>query len=329
MPDIFSFGDILIDFTPVVIPGRDNALLQINPGGSAANVAVQAAKCGCDSIFCGKVGKDRFGEVLKKTLNDNGVVTDSLVLDPCADTTLAFVTLDEHGDRSFTFFRRGSADTRLMFSEVDLKALDTCKAVHSSSLPFTDNPARETALKILEYSKSHNKIISYDPNWRPLLWSSEEFGVSSMKLGLEFCDVIKVSLEELQLLTGCVGIHEGIDGLLARGIGLIALTLGADGCVIANEGNRVHLPTYDVKAVDTTGSGDAFLGACLCKIIEIGKTLCDLTIEELLQIGTFANAAGAMCASKLGAIAGMADRNEILKCIDSIPLLSTKINLET
>lgn len=313
MSSMISIGEILIDLTPKKVAYGENALFERNPGGAPANVAVQAAKLGSSASFIGKVGRDAFGSFLRDTLNSHGVDTNGLAVDCNSDTTLAFVQLDVSGDRNFTFYRRGTADTRLVETDIDFAAIDACNLLHFGSLSFTDEPSKSTTLKVVSYAKNHEhrKIISYDPNWRPKLWKNEAEGIAGMKLGLPYCDILKVSDDELRLLTGYNEIADGVRKLQDSGIAIIVVTMGPEGCYVAHSSDLVHVPTYDVKVVDTTGSGDSFFGAFLHRIIQGDKAVTEFTTEELVEFAHYANAAGALCATKFGAIPAMPSSQEI------------------
>lgn len=319
MCDVISLGELLVDFTPAYLCDNDKLLFEQNPGGAPANVAVQISRLGISSGFIGKVGNDLFGKFLKKTLESYNVCTKGLVLDNDFLTTLTFVQLDENGDRSFTFYREKGADTQLTFHEIDLNLIANCKVLHFGSLSLTNNPMRSTTINALEYAKNNNKIISYDPNWRPSLWQSERDGIEAMKLGLSFCDIIKVSDQELAMITGCNEISKGITKLLNMGIQVVLVTLGPDGCCIGTTEKICHLNTYNVNVIDTTGSGDSFLGAFLFKVLQYGKPLDKIGISQFINFADFANAAGALCASKTGSIPALPDINEIQYCLENIP----------
>lgn len=319
MCDVLSLGELLIDFTPSNLSAKDKYLFERNPGGAPANVAVQLSLLGISSGFIGKVGNDTFGKFLKYTLDSFNVSTTGLVLDDNFLTTLAFVHLNESGDRSFTFYRRPGADTQLRCHEIDFNQIKNCKILHFGSLSFTDEPLRTTTLNILEYAKSKGKIISYDPNWRPPLWRSREDGVEGMRLGLKYCDIIKVSDNELTMITDCDDYKEGIYRLLDMGIQIVLVTLGPNGCFVGNKDRIEHLNTYDVNIVDTTGSGDSFLGSFLYNIISYYKPLDEIGYDKLIEFADFSNAAGALCASKTGSIPSLPNIDEIQNCIRYIP----------
>ena len=203
MADMVSMGELLIDFTPVGITEDGRLLFARNPGGAPANVAVQAHRAGVSAGFLGRVGKDMFGDFLVDTLERCGVETQGLSQDPDCATTLAFVQLSPEGDRDFSFYRNPGADTRLRYEDVDLSLLEPCKLLCFGSLLLTAEPSRSTVERLVRYAKAQGKITAYDPNWRPPLWKGrEEEGIQRMKSLIPLADIMKVSGEELELLTG-------------------------------------------------------------------------------------------------------------------------------
>ena len=330
MPHVLTTGELLIDFSPVKAPGFPGAIYP-NPGGAPANVAVQLARLGVSAGFIGKVGADSFGGSLRRCLEDNQVDASGLVSDPDYRTTLAFVHLDENGDRSFTFYRNPGADTQLRPEEVDPAALADCRLLHFGSLSLTTEPGKSTTLGLVKRARDLGKLISYDPNWRPVLWPSEEAGVAGMALGLPLCHLLKISEEELALLTGTESIAEGVRKLHALGVVLILVTLGPDGCVSSYHGQLRHHPTFDVTVADTTGSGDSFWGAFLSQLVQNGidapEKLGALDPEALSGFCRFANAAGSTCAAKPGGIPAIGDRQAILDCLEHTPQLETGFQL--
>lgn len=322
MADMVSMGELLIDFTPVGITEDGRLLFARNPGGAPANVAVQAHRAGVSVGFLGRVGKDMFGDFLVDTLERCGVETLGLSQDPDCATTLAFVQLSPEGDRDFSFYRNPGADTRLRYEDVDLSLLEPCKLLCFGSLLLTAEPSRSTVERLVRYAKAQGKITAYDPNWRPPLWKGrEEEGVQRMKSLIPLADIMKVSGEELELLTGKESLEEGAWALLEQGVSLAVVTLGARGCKAFAPGLSLEKPTYDTKVKDTTGSGDSFFGALLAKIIQSGKRPEQLSPEELGDFLDFANAAGSTCATKTGAIPALPTTQEIEACRRNVPLL--------
>ncbi len=322
MAELLSMGELLIDFTPTGTTEDGRLLFARNPGGAPANVAVQALRAGVSAGFLGRVGKDMFGDFLAATLRDCGVETEGLSQDPEYATSLAFVQLSETGDRDFSFYRNPGADTRLSMENVDLSLVDGCRMLSFGSLLLTAEPSRSTVEKLVDRARSQGKITAYDPNWRPPLWKGrEEEGIAGMRGLVGKADIMKVSDEELSLLTGEESMEAGAGALLGQGVSLVVVTLGAQGCAVFTKEFSLRKNTYDTKVVDTTGSGDSFFGALLAKIIQSGKRPEQLKREELEEYVDFANAAGAVCASRPGAIPALPRTAEIEACRKSVPLL--------
>ncbi len=322
MADILSMGELLIDFTPVGQTEDGRLLFARNPGGAPANVAVQAKRAGVSAGFLGRVGKDMFGDFLVSTLKDCGVETQGLSQDPDYATTLAFVQLNDQGDRDFSFYRNPGADTRLSFEGTDLSLVDNCKLLCFGSLLMTAEPSRSAVEQLVDYARKQGKITAYDPNWRPPLWKGrEEEGIARMKSLIPKADIMKVSDEELALLTGKDSVEEGAWALLEQGVSLVVVTMGPKGCRAYTPGNTLEKNTYDTHVKDTTGSGDSFFGALLAKIVLSGKRPAQLSQEELADFVDFANAAGAVCATKTGAIPALPETEAIEECRKTVPLL--------
>lgn len=321
MADFLSLGEMLIDFTHAGRTPAGIPLFEQNPGGAPANVAVQAARLGVSAGFIGKVGRDMFGAFLQQTLEQNGVETANLRFSAETATSLAFVQLSESGDRDFSFYRDPGADTQLRFEEVDKTQLDGAKVLCFGSLLLTAEPGRTAVPQIVEYARAHGVITAYDPNWRAPLWPDRATGVRAMRSLLPLADVVKVSDEELEMLTDCAEIPAGAAALFARGVQAVVVTRGAMGCVVCTPSCVRALSTYDTQVVDTTGSGDSFFGAFLTKLIEAVQPVSALSAETLCTAADFANAAGSVCATKKGAIPALPDRAAIEACMRSVPKL--------
>ena len=229
MKDIVTVGEILIDLT---YSGRENLIpvYKANPGGAPANVAVAAARLGADAAFIGKVGDDYYGGFLRQTLTENKVDVSGMLTDKSAPTTLAVVSVSETGERSFSFYRRNCADTLLESGEISEDLLGSTHFLHFGSVSLTDNPARSATLFAAKKAKELGATVTYDPNYRANLWSGEAVAVEQMKSVLDFVDILKISDEELPLLTGTDDPDEGTRQLFEKyNIPLILLTLGPDG----------------------------------------------------------------------------------------------------
>ena len=309
MSKIVTLGEMLVDFTPYEIEGVDR-LYQQNAGGAPANVAVQAAVLGAHTTFIGKVGSDDFGRFLANNLEKKGVSIEGLVTDHVNATSFAFVTLNELGERSFNFVRSPGADTQLKYEEIRLRLIDECDIFHFGSISLATEPSKTATMGAVEYAKEKRKIVTYDPNYRSSLWTSVDDAIKAMKSVLYFVDVIKVSENELNLISGCEKLLQGIATLLKTGIKVVIVTQGAKGCIVACHTGIERLATYDVDTIDTTGSGDCFFGAFLYKLGESGIPLNELTLADLIGFCDFANACGSLCATKKGAITPWLDEIE-------------------
>lgn len=321
MLDVTALGELLIDFTPAGTSKGGNVIFEQNPGGAPANVLSAVAKLGGTGALIGKVGNDQFGCFLRDVLKEHGIDGRGLRFSGEVNTTLAFVHLNEHGDRSFSFYRKPGADTTLAPEEVNFGLIDEAKIFHFGSLSMTDEPARSATHAALEYARKAGKTITYDPNWRPALWESDEQAKENMRLGLKYTDVLKISEEELAFLTGTGDVDAGSRQFLESGVKIIVVTLGPKGCYYRCRKGSGYLSTYDTKIVDTTGSGDCFFGAMLWQLGRFGGDLETITTDELAEMADFANAAGALCATQKGALFAMPTEAEVRRCMSETPLL--------
>lgn len=309
--DVVALGELLIDFTPAGISDNGNPIFEMNPGGAPANVLVAVARLGGKCAFIGKVGNDHFGHFLKRTLDNNNVDTQGLKYAEQINTTLAFVHLDERGERSFTFLRNPGADTLLEEHEIETEMIDRAQIFHFGSLSMTHQPAEKATLKAVEYAKNGGKVISYDPNWRPSLWKDVDTAKQKMILGLRYADIAKLSEEELKLLTGEPDIERAAKMVLGMGVKLVLVTLGEQGCYYMHSRGQGRVPAYQVKVVDTTGAGDAFLGGVLYNISRINCPIEKMECNQLDKVIQFANATAALCITKRGGIPAMPSIDEV------------------
>lgn len=313
MFDVTALGEILIDFTPC---GRSEAGQQIfeqNPGGAPANVLACLSKCGKKTAFIGKVGRDMHGAYLKAVLEQNQICTKGLMVSEDVFTTLAFVSLSDSGERRFSFARKPGADTCLRVEEVNRELIRNSKIMHIGSLSLTAEPAKSATFKALELAKEGGCIISYDPNYRAPLWDSKEVAIEGMRSVLPFVDVMKLSDEETELLTGEAAPEEAAKLLLAKGVSIIAVTLGADGALVCTKEGCRNVPAFKAKPVDTTGAGDSFWGGFLNKLLESGKCPEKLSLAEAAEFARFGNAVASICVERRGAIPAMPTLVEIEK----------------
>ena len=305
MGKIIAVGEILIDLTQI---GQNEAgipLYAANPGGAPANLAVAAARLGADAAFVGKVGADAYGSFLRETLRAQGVDVSALRTEPDAPTTLAVVSVDAGGERSFSFYRRGSADTLLAPEEIDETLLDGASILHFGSVSLTAEPARSATLKAARLAKAAGLTVTYDPNYRANLWPDAQTAIERMCEPLPLADILKVSDEELPLLTGTDDLAQGTQMLADMGIRLVVVTLGADGAFYRFGGSTGVLPGVRCTVADTNGAGDTFFGALLSRLSAREHPLDTLTVPELEAAVRFANRAASLTTSRHGAIPAM------------------------
>ncbi len=313
--DVIALGELLIDFTSSGISAQGNPLFEANPGGAPCNVLAMLNKMGHKTAFIGKVGEDIFGTRLKKTLEEIDIDTTNLMMDKDIRTTLAFVQNDESGDRSFSFYRNPGADMMLRAEEVDEEMIKASNIFHFGTLSMTHDTVREATRKALDVAKENGLIISFDPNLRESLWDTLENAKKQVEYGLNYCDVLKISDNEIQWFTGEEDYDKGIQILKdTYKIPLILLSLGKDGSRAYYGDKRVEVPAFIREdTVETTGAGDTFFGSCLHFILENG--LDNLQETDLKEMLTFANAAASIITTRKGALMVMPSKEEVLKTV--------------
>ena len=309
--DVIALGELLIDFTMNGKSEQGNNLFEANPGGAPCNVLAILRKLGKKTAFIGKVGDDQFGRLLRETIEEAGINSDNLLVDKEINTTLAFVHTFPDGDREFSFYRKPGADMMLKKEEIDEEAIAKARIFHFGTLSMTHDDVREATKKAVELAKKNGLLISLDPNLRPPLWSSLELAKEQMLAAMEYCDILKISDNEIQFITGVEDYDEGIQIIRDRfQIPLVCLTLGKDGSRAYYKDIRVEVPGFAQEHVaDTTGAGDIFCGSVLNYVLEHGIE--DLSEENLKEMLTFANAAASLITTKKGAIRSMPEKEEI------------------
>ena len=312
MVDVVALGELLIDFTCISADGEGYPTMAAHPGGAPANFLAALAKFGAKTALLGKVGSDAFGKLLLGTLRNAGIETDGMVVSDDVFTTLAFVTLDESGDREFSFARKPGADMQMRFEELNLKLIDEAKVFHFGTLSLTDEPARSATYQAVEYAKKEGKLITYDPNLRKPLWKDLEVCKQQMLWGLGQADVVKISDEEVQFLFG-MGVQEGAEHILRNyGVKLVFVTCGAEGCYFKNAVACGMVPSLkDIKVADTTGAGDIFGGSTVWKLLQYGKAPESLNEEELRDVVSFACTAAGLSTTKPGGISSVPEREAV------------------
>lgn len=286
--DVTAMGEMLIDFTLNGQSEQGNHLFEACPGGAPCNVLAMLNKLGRKTAFIGKVGEDQFGRLLKGTIDELGIETKGLILDKEIHTTLAFVHTFPDGDREFSFYRKPGADMMLTEEEVDYDLIRQSRIFHFGTLSMTDEPVRSATKKALEVAKEAGCLITFDPNLRPPLWNSLDEAKKQMEYGFQYCDMLKISDNEIQFVSGKEDYDEGICYLQDKyNIPLIFLTMGKDGSRAYYKDIRVERKGFQVKAIETTGAGDTFCGCSIHGLLTHG--LEGLTEEILGDMLTYAN----------------------------------------
>lgn len=302
--DIICMGEMLIDFTP----GSEERSYICNPGGAPANACIAIARNGLETGFLGRLGNDDFGKLLKNTLEQDGVKVLCPELTDEAVTTLAFVTLYEGGERSFTFVRKPGADLLLSKDDVKEEMIESAKILHAGSVGMTADPSREAHFYAMDLAKKMGKLVSYDVNYRNNIWSFEDCKAVVDKV-FPYVDLLKVSDEELDFVGG----EENIPNLMKEnGISVVIETLGSKGAKYFFKGSEGTVAGHKVHAVDATGAGDAFWGGFLSKLLMSGvNSTADLTEELIRQALEYGNASGGICVQKKGGIPALPKKEDI------------------
>ena len=316
MLDVVALGELLIDFAA---RGTDDAgypTLAANPGGAPGNFLAALNAYGRKTAFLGKVGNDTFGHLLLKTLKGAGIETKGIVVDDSVFTTLAFVTFDENGDRSFSFARKPGADTRLTWEEIDRTLIDGARVFHFGTLSLTDEPVRTATRKAVAYAKEAGKLITCDPNLRMPLWHDPEEAKKQMLWSLKQADVVKISDNEVEFLWNCTP-EEGADKLLKEfGVSLAMVTLGPEGCLLKTKNAAFRTACPRVCPVDTTGAGDIFGGSAVARLLELEKSVEELTGDDLAYIGKFAATAASLSTETIGGIPSIPPKRDVYRAME-------------
>ena len=312
--DVTALGELLIDFTENGVSSQGNPLFEANPGGAPCNVLALLAKLGHKTAFIGKVGKDFFGTQLKDAIQEVGICADYLCMDTEVHTTLALVHTFPDGDRDFSFYRNPGADMMLTVDEVPEDLITGSRIFHFGTLSMTHEGVRAATKKALDIAKENHITISFDPNLRPPLWNSLEEAKEQVLYGLGYCDVLKISDNEIEWLTGEGDYTNGVSWIKERfpDIKLILVSMGKEGSrayygdLLVEAAARIN-----EKTIETTGAGDTFCGCVLHYLLEHG--LEDLTEENLKEMLRFANSAASLITTKKGALRVMPEREEIIE----------------
>lgn len=310
--DVIALGELLIDFTQNGLSEQGNGLFEANPGGAPCNVLSMLNNLGKKTSFIGKVGNDQFGKTLKKALEELGIGTENLLMDNEVHTTLALVHTFADGDRDFSFYRNPGADMMLTVDELNLDLVRDTRIFHFGTLSMTHDGIRATTKKAVETAKEAGALISFDPNLREPLWDSLDNAKEQVRWGLGKCDVLKISDNEIQWLTGEEDFTAGVKKIREEfPIPLILVSMGRDGSRAYYGDHYVEVaPFLQENTIETTGAGDTFCACVLNYVLE--HDLEALTDEQLKEMLTFANAAASIITTRKGALRVMPTREEVL-----------------
>ncbi len=317
--DVTALGELLVDFTQGAVSDQGNPTFEANPGGAPCNVLSMLQRLGHSTAFIGKVGKDAFGSMLRERAAAQGIDMSGLSMDGSVHTTLAFVQKLANGDRDFSFYRKPGADVMLRPEEVRAhrELIENARIFHFGTLSMTDELVERATKEALTIAKDNGVTISFDPNYRPPLWRSEDEAREKMVFGMQNTDIMKISDNEIVFLTGEENLDTGVRQLIDRfEIPLVFATLGPDGSRAYYKGERVDCAGFrNPNTVETTGAGDTFCACGLHFVLKYGlKNLDLLKLKELL---TFANAAASLITTRRGALAVMPSEQEVLDYIAS------------
>ena len=309
--DVVALGELLIDFTENGISSQGNPIFEANPGGAPCNVLAMLQKLGKKTAFIGKVGSDMFGSQLTETVKAAGIDVTGLVSDKSVSTTMAFVHTLPDGDREFSFVRDPGADMMLRKDEIDVDIVSSAKIFHFGTLSSTHEGVREATRYAIDIAKESGALISFDPNLRPPLWDSLEDARREIEYGFEKCDILKISDNEIEFMTGSTDYDKAVRELMEKyHIKLAFATLGKNGSRAYYGDMQVEFGGFDVDTIETTGAGDTFCGSALNFILE--HDINALTENDLKELLAFANAAAAIITTRRGALKVMPEKKEIL-----------------
>ena len=320
MSKVIAIGEALIDFIPTV---KGQELKNVEsftrvPGGAPLNVVSAVCKLGGDGIMLTKLGQDAFGDIIIDTVKPLGVDISRILRTSKANTALAFVSLKENGERGFSFYRNPSADMLLAEEEIVEDDFKPGDILHFCSVSLIDAPIKNAHRKAIEFAKNNNCIVSFDPNIRLPLWESPEKCREAILEFLPLANIVKVSDEELEFITGIKDEKEAINSLFVGSVNVVIYTKGVNGAEFITSNNKYFAPSYKVEVEDTTGAGDSFIGAILYKISSQNITLDDLVsldkniVENILD---FANRTAAITVSRKGAIGALPTFEEVEKML--------------
>jgi len=315
MPDVITFGELLIDFVPTVsnVSLIDAPAFKKAPGGAPANVAVGLARLGVAAGFMGKVGNDAFGHFLVGVLKDNLVDVSTIRYADEARTALAFVSLGPDGEREFMFYRHPSADMLFSPVEVDVEYIHAARIFHYGSISLICEPSKSATHRAIDAALEAGLLISYDPNLRLNLWPDAQTAREGIMSSWTKATVIKISEEELHFLSGESDLNLGAEKLWHDRLKLLVVTRGGEGCRYKTPAFVGDVPGFDIDPVDTTGAGDGFVAGLLRGLLL--NPGCWDNQAEIIEICRYANAVGALTTLERGAIPALPTQGQVAKLL--------------
>lgn len=311
MDKLCVIGEALIDFIPSETGKKlknVSGFLKM-PGGSVANVAAAYSACGHNSMILTQLGNDAFGDFLIDCMNRAHIDTSYILQSDEFDTSLAFVSLDENGDRDFKFYRKTAADLQYDPSNITENILDDCKMIHFCSVDLVDSKMKKAHLKLIDLAKNNHITISFDPNLRFSLWPDEKSLFDTVHEFIPYADILKISEEEVEFLSQ--GNHNEFICSCLDTCKILLVTKGADGAVLYTKNHKIEINGVEVDVKDTMGAGDAFIGSFLAKLADLNTSIELLTYDELYELLVFANKYAAYSTTKLGALSSMPSIDEL------------------
>ncbi|MTL83468.1 carbohydrate kinase, partial [Turicibacter sanguinis] len=299
MKKVIAIGEALIDFIP---QQKGVALKDVEgfvrvPGGAPLNVAAAVAKLGGRAQMLTKLGVDGFGDAILEEVKPLGVDVSRISRTNEANTALAFVSLKEDGERDFSFYRNPSADMLLSAEEICEEDFEEGIILHFCSVSLIDAPIKEAHKKAIEYTTKHNGIISFDPNVRLPLWKTPEACRQAILEFLPLSNIVKISDEELEFITGIKDEQEALKSLFVGQVEVVIYTKGTEGAEFITKERNISVPSFKVKAEDTTGAGDSYIGSFLYQVSKAAtnlEELVNLDEAKVVEILTFSAATAAL-----------------------------------
>ena len=324
-PRVVCLGEVLVDFVALDadVPVEVARTFRRAPGGAPANVAVALSRLDTTAAFLGKVGDDAFGRSLRQTLSAEGVDVRGLVEDPTARTALAFVGSDRSGGRTFVFYHAGMADTLLRPDEIDRELIAHAAIFHFGSVTLASAPSADATLSAAQFARQHGCLVSFDPNVRLELWDSPLRAHKAIVDGLRLSDVVKLSSDELEFVTGTTDPRQASARLRVHGPKMVVLTLGSDGCYFSMERASGRVPGVPVDVVDTLGAGDAFVAGLLAGLAAESPVQLMADESAMYEALRFANAVGALTTTQYGAIPALPRRAQVEQVLHTQPAPAT------